>query len=309
MIEPTPPPDRRRPLALAWTLLRGTWREYWDDRVPRLAAALAFYTLFAAAPLLVLGIRAAGLIFGPERTRTETARRLHQLLGGPPADAAKDLMDHAAAVHPPGLTAGVVAVGVLLYIAGAWFAELQDALNTIWEVRPGPDRTWAQQVRGRLFPFAMVLVAGVVLVVTLAAGPVLDGLSPGPTDGVWVHRAVRLAVSGGVFAVAFAAVFKVLPDVVIRWRDVAVGAIVTAALFTAGSVTLSWYLRRPGALGVYGTASSAAVLLLWVYYSAQVLFVGAEFTQVYAHHVGRKLEPARGAVHVGRRREAVQAGV
>lgn len=290
--------DGRSAPALTWAVVRETLAECRDDRVSRLAAAMAFYAVFATAPLLVIGIRVAAVFFGRQRSADEADHRLRQLLGGPPADAVRAMLDQAAKAHAAGAGASLVGGGFLLYAAFTLFAELQDAMNTIWEVQAAPGRSWRRRALDRLGPFLMVAATGVVVLVSVAAGPALAFVNPAFGGPAWVHAGLRLTASTGLFLAVFAAVFKVLPDVVITWGDVAVGAAATAVLFTAGELLLRWYLGRPGVMTVYGTAGAVGVLLLWVYYSAVVLFVGAEFTQVYARRVGRGLDPVRGAVRL-----------
>ena len=288
--------------ARAWGVVRETGQEWWADNVSRLSAALAYYTAFAIAPLLVIGVKVAGLFYGQRRSEREAGKRLEQLLGGPAASAVQDILNRAASAHTTGTWSAVVGLAVLVYAARTLFAELQASMNSIWEVEAGPDRTWTQRLRDRMWPFLLILATGVLLLASVAAGPVLAALNPHVNGPMSLHHAARVAVSLAVFTVAFGVIYKVLPDVTIHWGDAAIGAAVTAVLFTAGELLLQWYLSRPGVLSVYGTAGSVGVLLLWVYYSAQVLFLGAEFTQVWARRVGHPLEPARGAVRVEKRR-------
>lgn len=284
----------------AWSLLRETGTEWWSDNVSRLSAALAYYTLFTVAPLLVIGVKVAGMVFGQKRSQAEAGTRLEQLLGSNAAGALQGMLNKAAAAHSTGTWSAIVSGVLLIYLAGTLFMELQSAMNTIWEVQPGPDMSWKQTILNRLWPFLMVLAIGLVLLASLALGPLLGHFALGKYTPAWAHRIVRIVISLIVFTIIFGTIYKVLPDVEISWGDVGVGAGVTAVLFTIGELTLQWYLSRPGLLNVYGTAGSVAVLLLWVYYSAQVMFFGAEFTQVYARKFGRALRPSRGAIHVPR---------
>ena len=285
----------------SWSLVRQTAAECRADRVSRLAAAVAFYAVFAVAPLLVIGTKVAGLLFGQDRSRQEAAARIRELLGAAPADAAQSLLDRAAAAQMSGTWPTLLGSAFLIYAVATMFAAIHDAMNTIWEVESA-DRTWGRWVLDRAGPYLMVLGAGVVLIASVAAGPVLAAVAPHLGGSAAVHRAARVGGSVLVFTAAFAAIFKGMSDVSIDWRDVGVGAAATAALFTAGELTLQWYLGRPAVNGVYGVAGAVGVVLLWVYYSAQVLFVGAEFTRVYARRVGRPLRPSRGAVRVEKRR-------
>jgi membrane protein len=286
----------------AWKLLRATGTDYWDDNVSRLSAALAFYTVFAVAPLLVIGVKVAGAFFGQQRSRHETDARLRQLLGKTPADAVQSMLDRAAAAHSAGTWSAVAGGAVLVYIATTLFTELQDSMNTIWEVEASRDRTWKQTIYDRLGPFLMVIGTWTLSLIAVAAAPLLDAFGPHLGGPPWVHLILRIAGLAIAFSVIAGTIFKVLPDVHIDWTDVLIGAGATGLLFTAGELLLEWYLGRPGVTSIYGTVGSLAILLLWVYYSAQVLFLGAEFTQVYARQIGHGLTPERGAVRIQKRR-------
>ena len=285
----------------AWALVKQTFAEWWEHRVSRLAASLAYYTAFSIAPLLIIAVRVAGLVFDEASAREEVSAQLRGLMGPEAADAVEALLEKAAAPGSGGTLATVLGVAFFIYAATNLFAELQDAMNTIWDVKPKPDAGWWPTVRGRLLSFAMVLGTGFLLMVSLVLSAALAAASRylgggGDTGAVW--RAVNLAASLGVFTVMFAMIFKLLPDVLIRWRDVLMGAAATAVLFTLGKFLISLYLARPTVSSVYGAAGSLAILLIWVYYSAHVLFLGAEFTQVYARRHGRRIRPDPGAVRV-----------
>jgi membrane protein len=289
-------------LAGAWNLLRATGTDYWDDNVSRLSAALAYYSVFAVAPLLLIGVKVAGAFYGQQRSRHETDTRLRQLLGKTPADAVQPMLDRAAAAHSAGTWSAIVGGAVLVYIATTLFTELQDSMNTIWEVEASSDRTWKQTIYDRLGPFLMVIGTWTLSLIAVAAAPLLNAFGPHLAGPPWVHLLLRIAGLAIAFAIIAGAIFKVLPDVHIDWGDVLIGAAATGLLFTAGELALEWYLGRPGVTSIYGTVGSLAILLLWVYYSAQVLFLGAEFTQVYARQIGRGLTPKRGAVRVRKHR-------
>ena len=289
------------PAVRLWHLLRETGRQWWRDKVARLVAALAYYAAFAVAPLLVIGVKLAVVCFGPDRGRLVVARRLRYILGDPPGKALQALVDRAAAAHGfvvwPAVASGVV----LLYVSGRIFNILQAAINLIWGVEPDPNRSWRERAYNRAGPFTLVLGAGLVLLLSLAAGPVLAAVEPNLGGPVWLHVLGRDAASSVAFAGLFAAFYRVLPDVRLGWSDVAGGAVAAAVLFTAGEHVLEWHFGHPTLLlSVYGAAGSAAVLLVWVHYSAYVLLLGAEFTQVYARRRGHGVEPARGARRVSK---------
>ncbi len=281
-----------------WEVFKQTSSEWLEDNAARLGAALAFYSVLSLAPLLVIALAIAGAVFGEEAARGEVVAQIGGMVGAEGARAIEDMIAHA---QKPG--AGVVAslLGALTLLFGAAgvFGELQDALNTIWEVRPRPGRGVWGFMKARFFSFAMVLGTGFLLLVSLvltaalaALGGFLSGALPvlGP---VW--HGVNFVISFGVITLLFALIFKVVPDVKIAWKDVWVGAALTAFLFTVGKFLLGLYLGRGTVSSAYGAAGSLVVLVVWIYYSAQILFFGAEFTQVYAKRYGSRIVPAEGA--------------
>ncbi|HEY2589406.1 MAG TPA: YihY/virulence factor BrkB family protein [Tepidisphaeraceae bacterium] len=278
-----------------WNLLKQTFVEWSEDRVSRLSAALAFYTAFSIAPLIMIAVWVAGWMFGEAAARREVSAQLQTLLGPEAAGAIEDMLNRANAHGSGGTWATVVGVGFFIYAAFSLFGELQDSMNTIWDVKSRPGLAWWPMLRRRLLPFVMVLGTVFLLLVSLLVSAVLA--AAGRVIPLQYHsRLASAAASLALFTFLFAMLFKFLPDVRIHWRDVWIGAAATAGLWTVGESLISMYLARPDAWAAYGAAGSEALLLLWVYYSAQVLFVGAEFTQVYARWRGRPIEPLRGAV-------------
>jgi membrane protein len=291
-------------------LMKETFSEWSEDKVPRLAAALAYYTAFALAPLLLIAIAVAGLVFGREAATNQIGEQLSGLLGPSAAESVNTMVAAAGANQGGGILASIIGVATLLFASSGVFGELQDALNTIWEVQPKPDQGLLATIKQRFFSFAMVLGVGFLLLVSLvisAALSALGGVVAGDqADQSLIWKAINFVVSFGVTMLLFALIYKVLPDVKIQWRDVWIGALVTALLFTLGKAAIGWYLGRPGTTSTYGAAGSFVALLLWVYYSAQILFFGAEFTQVYAKTYGSQIEPAENAVPVTEEARAQQ---
>ena len=279
-------------LRTARSLASDTYAEWSKDKVPRLGAALAYYTAFSLAPLLLIAISIAGLVLGKEAAQGRVQDELALLLGSRGASAVQEMIANA---WKPATSRWSLGIGVVLLLFGASgvFGQLQDALNTIWEVQPDPHRGIRGTIRDRFFSFVMVLGTGFLLLVSLllsaAVGALTDRLgAAGPAISV----VVSLFLATGLFA----AIFKVLPDAQVRWRDAWVGAAATALLFAVGKELLGLYLGRSSVASSYGAAGSVLVLLLWVYYAAQILFLGAEFTQVWANRFGGRVRPARGAV-------------
>ena len=280
-------------------ILKRTVSEAGEDKIPRLAASLSYYTLLSLSPLLVLAIAVAGLVFGDEAARGQIAQQLQAVFGPEAGEAIQTMIAHAKKPES-GVIGTVVGVVVLLFGASGVFGELQDSLNTIWEVAPRPGRGILGFVKDRFFSFTMVLGVAFMLLVSLVISASLaalgDWLSATVSGAEWVWQGVNFLISLALVSLLFALLFKVVPDVKIRWRDVWVGATVTALLFAIGKFLIGLYVGKAGVASPYGAAGSLVVLVVWVFYSAHILFIGAEFTQVYARVNGAKLEPARGAV-------------
>jgi membrane protein len=268
----------------ALTLLPRALRAWWDDDLLRLGASLAYYTLFAVAPILLIVIAIAGMVFGEEAVRGQVVRQIDGLVGRDGGEAVQALL---AGARDKDATIIATAVGVVASIAGASgvFLELQAALNTVWRARPVAG-SWNPMVTSRVQAFGLVLAVGFLLLVSLFVSAGLaaiaawaerraPGLSVVVTAMNWL---LSLVISGALFAL----LFRVLPDVRVEWQDVAIGSIVTALLFTAGKHVIGIYLGHSGTASSYGAVGSVVVLLLWVYYSAQILLIGAEFTRLYA---------------------------
>ncbi|MDZ4076040.1 MAG: YihY/virulence factor BrkB family protein [Hylemonella sp.] len=280
-----------------WSLLKQTAVSWLDDYAPSMGAALAYYTLFSLAPLLLIVISVAGLIFGEEAARGEITYQLQSLMGDAGARAVQDLL---ASVRQPVEGSFATAVGLLLLLVGATtvFAELQDSLDRIWRV---PDRVrpngWLALVRARLLSFGMILAVGFLLTVSLVISAVtaLLGKTVEPLFGGWYLVGAAVNGLGGFLLIAamFALIYKVMPRVRVHWRDVWTGAVFTALLFTLGKVVIGLYISRFGMSSGFGAAGSLVIVLLWVYYSAQVFLFGAEFTWVYANACGSRKPAVR----------------
>jgi membrane protein len=294
----------------AFDVIRQTFRDWSEDKAPRLGAALAYYTVFSIAPLLIIVVAIAGLWFGKQAAQDQIFAQIAGLLGEEGAKTISGMLQAANKPHE-GIIASVLAVVTLIFGATGVFVQLQDALNTIWEVKPKPGRGIMGFIRQRLLSLAFVFGIGFLLLVSLvvsaglaAAGKWIQGAMPGG-EGLW--QTINFIVSFAVIAALFTLMFKYLPDVKIAWRDVWLGGALTALLFTVGKFGLGMYLGRSSVSSAYGAAGSLVIVLLWVYYSAQILFLGAEFTQVYANRFGKKLEPAENAMWAPGQK-AAQAG-
>lgn len=275
-----------------WGLIKQVGISWLDDYVPSMGAALAYYTIFSLAPLLLIVISVAGLVFGEDAARGEIQAQLQDLMGDRGASALQDLL---ASVREPaeGLTGTAVGLVLLFFGATTMFAELQDALDRIWRV-PGRLRKsgWLTLVRARLMAFAMVLAVGFLLIVSLATSAMLATVSRRlePVFGGWQAVVEAGDAIGGFLLVTFmfGLIYKVMPRQRVLAADVWLGALLAALLFTGGKVVIGAYIGRSDVASGFGAAGSLAVLLLWVYFSAQILLVGAEFTCVYARTFGSR---------------------
>jgi membrane protein len=287
----------------AFTLLKQTFQEWIEDKAPQLGAALAYYTVFSLAPLILLLLAIVGAIFrhDPEGASNKITQQMSYFLDPSALQVVQSIAQNAS---QPGKSTIATIIGIALALFGASgvFGQLQDALNTIWGVKAKPGRGIWGFLRNRFLSFAMVAGICFLLLVSLAMEALLKGFShyvqsvlPG---GTVVALTVYLIFDFGVVVLLFAMIFKFLPDVKIQWRDVWIGAVMTAILFGVGKWLLGLYLGSGAAGSAYGAASSLITLLLWVYYSSQILLFGAEFTQVYAARAGREFKPDEYAVRV-----------
>lgn len=282
-------------------LLRETLRAWNEHRALRLGAALAFYTVFAIAPLFLIVLAIAGFWFGEEAARRHLFEQLNGLVGQQGGEAIQAVV--ASADRPrAGTWASIMAVFTLFVGATSVFVQLQDALNTIWQVRRQPGRGLWFFIKDRLLSFAIVLAIGFLLLVSLvvsaglaALGKFMSGLVPAH-EVVW--QILNFLISLGLIGLLFATIFKVLPDVKIAWREVWMGALLSAVLFNFGKFALGLYLGRSSVTSAYGAAGSLVIIVLWVYYSSQTLFLGAEFARAYAKRFGRPFQPSPGAEFV-----------
>lgn len=280
-------------------IFKQTFKEWNEDKAPRLAAALSYYTVFSLAPLLVLVIAITSFIIGNNvDIRNEIMRHLQGLVGPQGAEIVSTLIERNSQPGS-GILATIIGIVTLLLGATGVFGQLQDALNTIWEVKPKAGRGILGMLKDRFLSFTMVLGTSFLLLVSLVISTALAFLNQFFTDwlgGLGVlAQMINIIVSIGVVTVIFAMIFKFLPDVKIRWADVWIGSLFTAVLFTIGRILLSIYLGNSATTSAYGAAGSLVVLLLWVYYSSQILFFGAEFTQVYARMYGSRILPTPNA--------------
>jgi membrane protein len=280
----------------ASSLLKETLYAWMDDKAPRLGAALAYYAIFSIPPLLVLVISAVGLFYEGDVSAV-FQQQLGSLIGDEAARTVIELSQQQSASD--GVLAGLLGIFMLLFGASGVFGELQDAMDTIWKVQPKPGRGILGVIADRFLSFAMVLGIGFLLLVSMIltslvalVGGALTTWLPG---GEVIGHLMELGMSLAVVTLLFAMMFKILPDVKIAWNDVWIGAAVTAGLFTIGKFLIGMYLAKGGIGTSYGAAGSVIIVIVWVYYSSQILFLGAEFTKVYTNRRKPHVEVAENA--------------
>lgn len=280
-------------------LLRTAAMKWSADKASRLGAALAYYSIFSLAPLLLVVTALTGIFLGgDDNARMQVIQKLSGIIG---AEAARQIgeMAQAANQQSSGILISIIGVVVLLFGASGVFLQLQDSLNTIWKVTPKPGLGILALIRQRLLSLSIVFGAGFLLLVSLLLTVILKAVIGSisiylPMAGTL--QIVTFVVSFIITTLLFLMIYKVLPDVEIGWRDVGIGAVVTAVLFVIGQLALSWYLGTQSTKSAYGAAGSLVVLLLYIYYSAQILLFGAEITYVYANRFGTRIQPSTNAV-------------
>ena len=282
------------------SLIKETAVQWDEDQAARQAASLALYTLLSVAPLLIVSIKVAGVALGDEAARGQVSQEMSRLVG-PQAGAAIEAMVANAKQPGQGVLGSIIGLAVLLFGASGVFGELQTSLNQIWEVKPRPGRGVIGFIKDRFFSFTMVMGVAFLLLVSMVVSAALATVTEHfrgfvPYPALW--WSINVIIGLGITTVLFALIYKIIPDAQINWHDVWIGAFATALLFSIGRVALSWYVGRSATVSPFGAAGSLVALIVWVYYSAQILFFGAEFTQVFATRYGSRIEPAANAIHL-----------
>jgi membrane protein len=282
-----------------WKFLNDIVTQWLEDDPFQLAAALSYYTLFSMAPLLIIAISVAGLVFGREAATDQVVHTIQGFVGLDGAKAVQDMIQNASNRPKTGIISTVIGLVVLLFGAGGVVGQLQTSLNKIWGVTAKTGGGVWGMIRERFVSFGMVLGVGFLLLVSLVITAFLSGLTQlvGSLVGgaAVIAHVVDIVVSFGFVTVLFALIYKFLPDVEIHWRDVLIGAALTSFLFTVGKFAIGLYLGTSGVTSAFGAAGALITVLLWVYYSSLIFFLGAEFTQVYASRLGAGVVPAENA--------------
>jgi membrane protein len=281
-------------LSAAWQLLRDTIAGFIDDEALSWGASIAYYTLFSIAPVLLVVVAIAGLAFGREAAQGAIVEQFSELMGHQTAEALQGMVESAAKPHE-GTWATIIGVAVLLISVSGVFGEVQSAMNAIWKAAPPKTSTLTRLVRARVVSMGLVVTAGFLLTVSLVVSAALSSFSTYLKfvfpEVQTVLTLVDIVLSALLIAGMFAAMFKILPDTDIAWRDVAIGALATTVLFEAGRYAISFYIGQSNVASSYGAAGALIVLLVWIYYSAQIFLLGAEFSRAYAKRYGSHANP------------------
>ncbi len=282
-------------LNVIWKLLSATYTKWTADRAQGLGAALAFYSIFSLAPLLLIVIAIVGLVFGQETAQDRIIGQIQGVVGEESAKAIHSMIEESR--NPAsGILATVLALVLLLLGATGVFVQLQEALNTIWRVEEKPGEGLWKSIKNRFISLLAVLGTGFLLLISLVISAALSAIGSTlehflPVPGLLLQL-INLFVSFAIVTLLFAMIYKLLPDASIQWSDVWSGAIITSLLFTIGKFLIGFYLSKSDVGGAYGAAGALAVMLIWVYYASQIFLFGAAFTAVYAHARGSKLAPS-----------------
>jgi membrane protein len=283
-------------------LLKQTYTAFSNDRGLKLSAALAYYTIFSIAPMLIVLIAVAGIFYGQEAVQGKVFSQLNDFIGNKSAAQVQDILKQMQ-LSGKGTFAIITGVVTLLIGASGVFIEIQDSINLIWRVKAKPKRGWVKLIVDRVLSLSMIASLGFLLIVSLIVNGIVLALSailtrflPDVTLLIIevLNQGVTLLVLGALFSI----IYKVLPDVEIEWKDVTAGAIFTSLLFMLGKYLIGLYIQSSSIASVYGAAGSFLLVIVWVYYSAAILYFGAEFTQVYAQSKGSKIKPSKYAVYV-----------
>ena len=279
-----------------------TFMGFINDNGLKLSASLAYYTVFSIAPLLILVISIAGLFFRHDAASNAIYPQIVHYVGPQAATQIQDILKNLA-FSGKSFTALIISIVTLLIGASSTFVEIQDSLNIIWRVKAKPKKGWLKLIQNRFLSFSLILSLAFLLLASLVVNLIITSLSTDlehflPLITGFFFKAINLGITFTVITMLFAIIFKFLPDVKIHWRDVRAGSLFTAAFFMVGQYGINVYIEYTAKSSAYGAAGSILVVLIWIYYTSAILYIGAEFTQVYAEAIGSKIEPAEYAVFV-----------
>jgi len=285
-----------------WKILAATFMGFINDNGLKLSASLAYYTIFSIAPLLIIIISLAGLVWGHDAATNRLYPQIAHYVGHAAAVQIQDILKNLQLSGKSGV-AVVIGIVTLLLGASSTFIEIQDSLNIIWRVKAKPKKGWLKLIQNRFLSFSLIISLGFLLLASLVANLVISAIGEWithylPAVTTLLLKLINFSTTLVIISILFGIIFKFLPDVKIRWKDVRVGAYFTALLFMGGQYLISIYIQYTAKSSAYGAAGSILVILVWIYYTAAILYIGAEFTQVYAEAIGCKIEPADYAVYV-----------
>jgi membrane protein len=286
----------------AFELLKDSFTAFSEDNAMKMSAALAYYTIFSLAPLLLIVIWLTGFFFGEQATKGEVFSQIDEFVG---EAAAKQIQEFIQGISLAGKSGLAITIGAGTLIAGATkvFIEIQDSINAIWGVRAKPKKGWVKLIVDRVLSFSVIIGLGFLLIVSLSINIVIDTLSNTlveyfPNTTVFFISLINGSISFIIIAILFAVIFKFLPDAEVKWTYVRTGAIFTTVLFIIGKYLIGLYMQYTAPASAYGAAGSVIIILLWIYYTATILFFGAEFTQVYAKRRAGEIRPSKYAVRI-----------
>lgn len=288
---------KRKPLTIKgiWKVLKETFKGFSEHKITKLSGSLAYYTVFSMGPLLVMIISLCGLFLKKEAVEGEVFGVLEGFVGQDTASQLQEIIKNASLAGKSKIAA-IIGGATLLIGATTVFGEIQDSINSIWGLKAKPKKGWLKMLQNRVLSFSVIVSLGFLLLVSLTLSGIIEGISSAlqaryPDIAVVVFYIINLLLTLVISAVIFAVIFKVLPDAKIRWRDVLAGAIVTAILFILGKFGISIYISQTRIGSTYGAAGSLVVLIVWIYYSSIILYLGAEFTKAYAVAYGDDIHP------------------
>lgn len=292
-------------LSNTWRLLKQAGKEFINDNCVKLSASLSYYTIFSIGPMLIIIIACAGIFWGPAAVAGNLYHEIKEMIG---SEAALQIQNIVANIQKTQQSTSAAIIGIVLLVVGATgvFVEIQDSINYIWSIRAKPKKGWLKFLTNRLISFSLIISCAFILLVSLVVNAIVEVLS----DRLEVYfkdvtiisfYVVNLLIIFAIITILFAIIFKVLPDAIIRWKDVLVGAAFTALLFMIGKFLIGLYLGKSNVGLTYGAAGSIIVIISWVYYSSLILYFGAEFTKVYALRHGAGIKPVETAVFIIKR--------
>lgn len=278
-----------------WKILKDSFTGFSNDRIMKLSAALAYYTVFSVGPLLIVIVFLCSFFFGREAIEGTIYGQIEGFVGHDAAIQLQEIIKNAA-IGGKGKVAAIIGIITLVIGATSMFAEMQDSINMIWNLKAKPNSGWWPFIKNRLLSFGVIGSLGFLLLVSLSISGLIEALSNRlrnhfPGIAVTLFYIINLVINFGVIAALFAVIFRVLPDARIKWKDVMAGAIATGVLFMIGKFAISFYISKSNVGSTYGTAGSLVVLLVWIYYSSIILYFGAEFTKAYAMRYGSEIRP------------------